>query len=258
MPRRNQRQPKHGAAAIKNMAKTSKDQAPTVQSRSKNNHLLNGYGIDGKAVMRDIKMLKSLLNVEEKHIDTLGATTVVASASAIIPIGTVAQGSTSSQRSGDSIKIIRHDLNLLFNYSTGTPATTAQEFNTFNWYYVKYNKTPSSSGATAFNISEFLNQDNNSAYTPLSLVNPDTNENFTILDSGQVKVGPQFIGSASVNAFQLVEASIQRPYHQTYNGTAASNVCDNMTFLVVTCSQIANTGGVSSLTYGVRQWYIDN
>lgn len=257
---RGNRRPQRGQKAIQKMARNSKDQAPqlSAKARTAKNGILNGYGLDIKAMKRDLMMVKSLLNVEEKHIDTLGTSTVVASASVVLPIGTVAQGSSSSQRTGDSIKIIRHDLNLLFNYSNGTPATSAQENQNFNWYYIKYNKTPSSSGATAFAISEFLNQDTNGVYTPLSLVNPDTNENFTILDAGQVSIGPNFLGTISVNANQFVESSLKHSFHQTYNGSASTNVCDNMTFLVVIASTGINTGGISTLSYGIRQWYVDN
>lgn len=255
---RGNRRPNRGQNAIKKMARNSKDQAQPSKGKGRSNNLLNGYGLDFKAIKRDLSMVKSLLNIEEKHIDTLGTSTVTASASVVLAIGTVAQGSSSTTRTGDSIKIIRHDLNLLFNFSNGTPATSAQENQNFNWYYIKYNKTPSSSGSTPFAISEFLNQDVNSVYTPLSLMNPDTNENFTILDAGQINIGPNFLGTVSVNANRFVESSISRSYHQTYNGTAASNVCDAMTFLVVTASTGINAGGISTISYGIRQWYVDN
>lgn len=259
-PRGNRRAPKRGQNAMKSIAKNSKDQAPINQRTNKKvpNHLLNGYGIDIKAMKRDLMMVKSLLNTEEKHVDTLGTSSVTSASPVIIGMGTVAQGSAVNQRTGDSTKLIRHDLNLVFNYNTGTVATTAQETQVFNWYYIKYNKTPSSSGTSAFGISEFLNVDTNGNFTPLSLPNTDTNENFTILDSGQVRVGPQIIGTAAINSLQFVESSISRPFHQTYNGSGTSNICDNMVFLVVTAFNGINAGGASSVSYGVRQWYLDN
>jgi hypothetical protein len=256
MPK-NQRKPKFapvkGETAMSRIITYSKDQARGA--------IRNRYGKRGglQQVMTDVKELRKLLNTEEKHIDTIiGATTVSFTASNIILIGTVAEGSDSNQRTGRSIKIVRTDLLFYFNFSSGTVATSSQQNQYFNWYYIKYTKTPSSSGGSIFSIAEFLNQDAGSNYTPMSLPNPDNNENFVILASGQQEVELTVETGVTSVRFKIQQIQSERSFHQTYNGTASTNICDNCTFLVVTALQPANTGGISQYAASIRQWYIDN
>jgi len=212
-----------------------------------------------KQIADDIKELRRILNTEEKHFDTVTATTSVTStASQVLAIGSMAEGSDSNQRTGRSIKIVRTDINLLFAYSSGTPATTAIQNQWFNWYYVKYLKSAAGAGQTPFGISEFLNQDPGSNYTPISLPNPDTNENFAILASGQVEVDLPDSTTAASARYKVVQLQVDRAFHQTYNGTTAASISDNMCFLVVTALNAINAGGASSVSFGIRQWYVDN
>ena len=202
-------------------------------------------------------MIKSLLNVEDKQVYTLAtAQTVTNTSSLVYGIGTVAQGSASNQRTGDSIKINRIDLNLQFAYSCGTATIGYNQI--FNWYLVKFNKTPSTSGTTAFAIADFLNQDGNGNVTPLSFPNSDTNQDFTVLESGQVKVSVPYFVAANASASQIVTISKPCSYHQIYSGSASTTITDNMTFLVFTASAGINTGGTSTVTVSAAMWYIDN
>jgi hypothetical protein len=201
--------------------------------------------------------LKSLINTEDKQVFTLAAgQTVTAASSLVYGIGTVAQGTSSSTREGDSIKINRIDLNMEFYYTSGT--TNLYENQTFNYYLVKYNKTPSSSGTTAFNISEFLNFDGGSAYTPLSFPNPDTNQNFTVLASGQVDLELNYNVATGSQVAKMVSLSVPVSYHQFYSGSANTTITDNMTYVVVTAMNPINTAGSSGVAINSAMWYIDN
>lgn len=249
----NKQRTKKGENAISSIIRTSRDSiVKTVKDRYTGKRApLN--------IAKDIKTIMSLMNTENKHVDTVAtAQTVHNTSSLVYGIGTVAQGSADNQRTGDSIKVDSIDLLFDFIYSSGTPATSATQDQMFNWYLVRYLKTPSSSGTVAFNISEFLNQDGNSNYTPISLPNTDTNENFQVMSSGQVSIMLPYLPTVSSNVHKVVEVSHKCSFHQTYSGSASTTIVDNMTFLVFTAISPLNTGGLSSVTVSARMWYIDN
>jgi hypothetical protein len=244
---------KVGQSALSSIIKTSKDQVLGV---ARNRYAKKG-GL--QQIAADMSELRKLLNTEEKVIDTTpGTNTVVVGASYITPIGTVAQGSNSNQRTGNSTKVIRTDFLAYFSFSSGTVATSNLQNQIFNWYLVKYLKTPSSSGSSAFGISDFLGADSNGNFSPLSLPNHDLNEDFSILANGQVRIDLDENTTAPSAKGAMIEVRIDRAFHQTYNGTAASNIVDNMCFLVVTAINPINTGGASTINAAIRQFYIDN
>jgi hypothetical protein len=209
-------------------------------------------------IARDLKLLHSILNVEQKHSDSMVAPATVTSTSATIFGGpTVAQGTTSQTRTGDSIKLTQFDINLVFSYDSGSSNTILNQV--FRYYIVRYLKTPSASGTTAPNISEFLTQDVNSNYTPMSFPNPDTAENFHVIDSGQVNVVlSAVISSAVQSSTVVVPISSKVGFHQTYNGSGATNICDNMCFIYVVAQNAINTGGHSTVGCAWRMYYVDN
>jgi hypothetical protein len=209
-------------------------------------------------IARDISMLRAMFNTETKHMNTLTSVTSVYDAdSEVFALPTCGQGTTNLTRTGDSIKITSIDLKVLFQFSSGT--ATSSEDQTFNWYLVRYKKTPAASGATAFAISEFLDQDFNSTYTPMSMPNTDTAENFDVLACGiQTIQISSFVAGVTNGEHHILDLSLETDFHQTYNGTGASNICDNMCFFVVTALKNINTGGVSNCQVNARFYFVDN
>jgi hypothetical protein len=201
-----------------------------------------------------------LLNVENKHIDTQVAASgnaVNSGSSSIIYIAPPGEGSDNNQRTGRSIKVDRIDYTFIFRYSAGSSSTLLQS-QTFRWFIVKYLKTPSSSGTSSFGISDFLVTDPNSQYTPLSLPNTDTAENFEILDSGIICLDLQGYTANATAVERVLSGTVNCGFHQTFNNTTYSSVVDNALFVVMVALQGANTGGVSQVGYTMRMWYIDN
>ncbi len=245
-----------GNSAMSRIIKQSKDQ---VISSVKKRYTTKKGDINPAMIAKDFKTVLSLLNTEAKHVDTVATYQQVhTTASLVYGIGTVAQGSADNQRTGDSIKINKIDLNLQFVFSTGTVATTSIQNQEFNWYLVRYLKTPASSGTTAFSISEFLNQDSAGNYTNMSLPNTDTNQNFLVMASGTKKIDLQF-NTTSPTTYNTMECvSHNCSFHQDYSGSAATTITDGMLFLVFTGLASLNTGGVSGVLVSSRVWYIDN
>jgi hypothetical protein len=224
------------------------------------NGVVNRYTKNGGMLKlaADVSKLMSIINVEDKHVDSVAAAaTCNSSTSLVLPFPVVAQGTTVSTRVGDSIKVSRLDIDLEFIFG-GTAATATYLNQTFRVWGVRYKKTPSTSGATAFSISEFLNQDSSSAYTPMSLMNTDTNENFQVMFTQDVTVSIPTLASAQIVSTKLLTVRHECSFHQEYNGSAGSNICDNMIFLVIVAMNPSNAGGTSAVAASLRNWFIDN
>jgi len=237
--------------------------ATTIYSRAKDQLISaarSRYG--GKSaisnIMKDISMLKAVLNTENKHVDTLFDLSTNNTLPVITFLGSIAQGTTNNTRIGDSVKLDRIDTNITFTYQLGTPATSATMCQIYRWFIVKYLKTPSSGGSSAFAIGDFLNNDVNGQVTPLSLPNTDLSEDFHIIDSGLVELVLPYLGTVNSIISKTISMSENVSFHQTFNGSAGSNIVDNALFLVVV-SQNGNNAGASANVYvGNRIWYVDN
>ena len=195
--------------------------------------------------MSDVSRLMSIINTEDKNVSIANsAVTVNTTTPQIIPLPTVAQGTSSSTRIGDSVLVNMIDMELTFQYS-GLAATATYANQHFRYWLVRYKKTPASSGTTPFSITEFLNLDAGGNATPMSLPNTDTNENFQIMDVGEVECVLPTLGSAAL--VKSVTKTIRHKchYHEEYNGSASANICDNMSFLVVVALNGTNTGSLS-------------
>lgn len=246
----------------------SGNQAISKMVRTGNNIANNVYGAVQKRytgsqgmnnIARDLSMLKMLVNTEEKQVYTLenGSSATNANTSRVYGIGTMAQGTSSSTRVGDSVKITRIDLNLLFGYGSGTTTTSSSQ--TFNWYLIRYLKTPSTSGTTAFGIAEFLNTDGSGNFTPLSFPNPDTCDNFQLMANGQCVLDlPVQTLASSTTMYHTQTVSHVCNFHQEYSGSAATTITQNMVFVVITALNGANAGGASTTSIQSVMWYLDN
>jgi hypothetical protein len=243
-----------GISALNSVIRNTRDQVvKTVKNR------YTGKSAP-KNIASDLKVLMSLMNTEDKHVDVQPTFQSVSNVAPLVyGIGTCAQGTTNITRTGNSVKINKIDLNLYFRYSNGTPATTTIQNQIYNWYLVRYNNTSSSSGTSAFPIADFLTADSLGNYTAMSFPNPDLSEDFQIMGCGQASISLNEVNTVNT-AFKSTIVNYTHPcsYHQTYNGAANTAIVQNMTFLVITCLNGANAGGTCDVTIGSRMWFIDN
>lgn len=236
----------YGLAATRNIMNSSKD------------FIVDRY--TGKKATRniasDMKLVMSMLNTEDKHYSfNATAITVQDSASSVAVLGSPSQGTDGQSRTGDSIKLNKFDFSIMFIWGNGT--TTAQYNQTFEWYFVKYNKTTSN---TAFSIADMLDADVNGNFTPMCLPNTDKNQNFTILASGsqsmQLPQGTNATGNIKVQS--IVHGSVDLDFHQLFNGATGSSITDNYIAFVCVGLVPVNVAGSSSYTLSYRQWFVDN
>jgi len=241
-----------GTSAISRIIRFSKDQAvERIGRRYSGPNSMN-------KISSDIKMLKSLINTELKHIDSSVANfTVNLSTPVVQTLITVAQGSASTQRTGDSVKFNRIDINFQYTFDSGTVATTAAQNQVFNWYLVRYLKTPSS-GSVNFAITDFLLTDANGFNSPMSQPNTDLNEDFQVMASGQVHLDLHFNTTSISRVTKMVEISHTCSFHQTFSGASAATNVDNSVHLVFTAISGGNGGGQSNCAYFARMFYVDN
>jgi hypothetical protein len=240
-----------GHSAVNAISRFSNDILTSVANRyTKKGGMMN--------IAQDVSRLMATINTEDKHVDGFsGSTTVNSTTSAVLALPTTAQGTSSSTRTGDSILINRIDMELYFQYS-GTAATSVNSDQHFRYWLVRYLKTPASSGLTPFSISEFLNTDSFGNYSPASLPNTDTNENFQVMTTGDVNITLPTLATAQLNKSICVPVRHNCHFHQLYNSTTAASVCNNTVFLVVVALNSSNTAGSSIIVPSYRLWYIDN
>lgn len=251
MAKQSRKKQKSGSSALLQIIRRSTDQAAGFAKAR-----YTGKGAAGN-IAKDLSMLRSILNVEQKEVPTSQTTlSVNNTTSQVVWIGSPGQGSSGSQRAGDSIKLQRIDINLLFFWGTGTTNTIDNQI--FNYYVVKYLKTPSSGGSTPFAIADFLNVDQDGAITPMSLPNTDLAENFQVLQAGEVVATPSYATATNNVVYKLVTLSMEVGFHQTFTGSAASTLVDNAVFVVLTGLQPTNSGGTSGAKFMARMWYVDN
>jgi hypothetical protein len=234
------------------MARNSRDQ---IISGVKQRYMGPGGMLN---VASDITKIVKLLNTENKHLDTWQSYTALPTSPIVVNLGNVAEGSDSNQRTGRSIKVNKIDIIWNFTFSSGTPATSSTTNQYFNYYVVCYLKTPSTSGGSGFGIGELFDQDGSSNDSVLSLINDDTDENFQVMEAGQVEITLPYLGTVATYKSKVVTTTHRCNFHQTFNGSSASTICDNTIFVVVTALNPLNSGGVSSVQINSRIWFIDN
>lgn len=255
MPRKNNKslsaRTKKGASALTSIIRQSTD---VVAKFAANRYTGTKAPMN---IARDLSMVRAMFNTEEKHVDTItSVSTLNATTPAVYTVNGPAQGTTNAQREGNSIKVIRFDC--LFSFTFGTGTTNLVSAQQFNWYLVRYEKTPSSGGSGTFSIADFLNVDINSNYTPMSLPNSDLNEDFTVLSNGTILVEVPIASATNNVVSRYVPIRHECSFHQEYTGSAFTTIVDKCVFIVLTALQATNTGGTSSCVFSVRQWYIDN
>lgn len=194
------------------------------------------YGSAGKQLYRDLKFLKSVINVEYKYRDTSGDTTYSTTGS-VNNLCLVAQGDDSIERNGRSIKLKYLQLR-----------GVCEKHGSANWTRVRYIlfKTRQNQESAPALTDLLTDVDIDSFYEQLN-----NQESFTIL------VDKTIVLDASQALSKMFQETIPIDTHVYYNGTTSSEAsCGNgAVYLAILSNEATNT---PTVTWNARIGFIDN
>lgn len=212
-----------------------------------------------KNIMSDVKMLKSLVNVEKKRVDyTVSARTFGQTAGAgvnayfseqITPA--IPQGITGSTRNGNSIKITSACVDLAFSQSVNAVNNVK-----IRWLmYVKPDAAPLSSVNSV--IQMFEPNPFAGVIDYHSSRDPEFFTQFRIIKSGVVNLRPDSL-TGQISYVQL-KVPLKLNHHLKYNTDGTGVTTKNQFYFCAVCDTgdtIALTG--AQLQMNIRWYYTDN
>jgi len=219
-------------------------------------------GAGGRSnIAKDVAMLKALVNVEKKRVDstqntalavaqTAGAGFSGATCTQITPV--VAQGITNSTRNGNSVKLVSCLLSIQF----------AQQANTVNdmklkWFIICRPDNAALYAPSAI-VQQFLE------VNPFSTVqdyysnrDPEYFTAFRVIKQGVVDLKQDQVTSGQSIVQKTIPLRLN--HHLKFNSNTSTDTTKNAFYLLVTASSgdsVALTG--ASFAYNVRWYYTDN
>lgn len=221
------------------------------------------YGSKGgrSRLVKDVAMLKHLVNVEKKRFDVTQSTSQAvgllntagvsgAYSTTITPYPL--EGVTQGARIGNSIKIVSACMDVGFAQQSATVNKIK-----LRWYIVcrednGFNYTASTS------LNQFLE------VNPISTVNdyfssrdPEYFSAFRVIKQGVVSLGSDTVTNSRQNA--QIKVPLKLNHHLKFNTDASTTTTKNQFYLFVTASDgdIAINTGIG-MTYNIRWYYTDN
>ncbi len=118
--------PRRGKNKSLNLVKNDKQRGKGRRRRRKRKGGRFGvYGAAASQLSRDVRYLMSVINVEDKYVDNNAGPVTLSGAWQSTLLNALAQGNTSSQRQGQSVKVIGVELRyVLYNSAAGGAVTT--------------------------------------------------------------------------------------------------------------------------------------
>lgn len=187
------------------------------------------------ALASEVALLKDMVNVEAKYVDTAGNGTI-STAGVIGILSLIAQGNTDQQRSGNQIKGKSIQIKIDITRNTAATSNRVKVMLVCDKEYDGANPTQ----ANLFQVTG----------NPLSPINKDYSKRFVILKTKHFAVDAGN-PSMSFSWFQKL------PFHLFYDGTTAAQAdCkENQLLIVMVEDQAIN---VASYAYYSRFNYFDN
>jgi len=246
-------------AYVKKAKRVARRVARGVYKGAKRRYVTKG-GANIKNILSDVKLLKSLVNIEKKRVDvtqslfSIGQFNGVSNSGGtclnITPI--IAQGITGSTRNGNSIKLISGclDLNIL------QMASAINQMKIRYQIYVRPDNTINMNGATAYgNIYE---------PNPFSTVidfysarDPEHFQAFKLVKSGVITLSQDQITSGQANT--QLRIPLKFNHHLKYNTNSSTDTTKNQFYIAFTCSSgdVALSTG-AQFQYNMRWYFTDN
>lgn len=181
-------------------------------------------------------LVKTLINVEYKHIDTAAVTLSPSSTGAVYTFNACGEGDASTERNGLSIRM----KSLMMKAYLVMHASAT---NTVVRYAIVLDKAPNSAQAGWTDIFE--------SNSPVSMTNNITNSRFRILQDRTVT----FSGTGEENASRQHFVPLNHVVKYTGAGATNGDIEKNQLYLCIISNEATNT---PSVTYAARVRYIDN
>jgi len=195
---------------------------------------------------------------EVKYVDTIGSLTCSQPTPVELPLNLPAQALTEFGRIGSQIDCVAIEGNIDFSYTSGTAAPVAHATQIYLWTVFRYLKTVTGSFAAPPGVGQFYNLDLTTNYTPLSLRNQDHVEDYDILAAGQIELDmPSWNSGGNTEHIKTLNFKHICNFPIDFENAAGANVVDNMVMLQIVAQNPANTGGTSTIQYGLRLMYTD-
>lgn len=188
-------------------------------------------------LIKQINGIRTLMNVETKHLDTFSAGASMTSGGTVDCLSLMAQGSTASGRNGQQVKFL--SVNGKYQITRSTSATS--DSSTVRVMVFRYNNNAGSLPA----VTDILESAN-----PLSFNDIDESANFTVVHDRMYILDDQN-PSRIVKFFRKVQSRAK------YDGTAAniSGTVSGQYFILYVSDEATY---YPSLTYQTRLRYVDN
>lgn len=189
-------------------------------------------------VARTVSMLSGLINSEVKYVDSAFASSITnTGSSANTTLTNIAEGDDVNQRNGRWLLAKSMQSRMAFTVNTAATGATI-----VGYAFVMDKKASIGTSGTPW-TDVFATAD------PNALINRADSERFVILKRGVLDLSSQ-------NASKHIKVYIPlKGIHLKYNGTLATNVDQNMIYLVLISNQATNT---PSITGNFRFDYYDN
>lgn len=219
-------------------------------------------GVGGRSnIVKDVALLKSLVNVEKKRFDvtsagpiTMGQTAGAGVSAYLCNDVTPAppQGLTNATRNGNSIKIVSAVIDMYLNQSVNT-------INAIKLKWMLVCRPDNSLDIAAGVANTYIHETN-----PFSgVIDYHSNRDaefftaFKIIKSGRVSLSQDQIATGI--AYAQIKAPLKLNHHLKYNTNASILTTKNKFYLIV----MADTGDTVALTgnqvqYNIRWYYTDN
>lgn len=195
------------------------------------------YGNAASQLWRDVKYLKSLINVEHKYVDTT-ATTTSSTTPALVLLNALALGTPSTSRLGQSIKMTALYANIF--WSINASAST-----TYTRMIIFKDMQPNAAAPAASDLLVTTG----SVLSPLVIGNA---RRFKVLMD--IRKNLSINGTEIVKFKRFMKLFFHTRYNNQNNGTIA-DITTNSLYMLHMSDQATNT---PSFSYSIRCRFIDN
>lgn len=195
-----------------------------------------GYGDIAKKVVRDIAYLKSIVNVERKHLEYTASTTSSTTLQLVLVNGSI-PGDSGETRDGQSIKLA----SLLLRYSVTIHASATA---TIHRVLVVLDTQPNAANFAAGDLLD-------TAGNVLSPLNVTYGSRFRVLRDIIIHVD-------STNKIKTVQKFIKLSDHTKFNAGTAGTIADISSNALYVCHISSEATNVPTFDYFARTRFIDN